>query len=72
VRRKQVVISPLSDRVAEYYTTPLGAAPQHASGWPLQTLANLARRIVLRVARSLRRGGDRDDVLARARLDLPR
>jgi hypothetical protein len=41
--RKQVVVSPLSDRVAEYYTTPLGARSPHAGGWPLKTLANLAQ-----------------------------
>jgi hypothetical protein len=43
VPRKQVVISPLSDRVAEHYTTPRGARSPHAGAWPLLTLAKLAR-----------------------------
>jgi hypothetical protein len=36
----------LSDRVAEYYTTPLGARSPHAGGWPLKTLTNLSELYV--------------------------
>jgi hypothetical protein len=43
VRRKQVVISPLSDRVAEYLHDAARRRSPHGGGWPLQTLANLAR-----------------------------
>jgi hypothetical protein len=39
--RTPIKVSELSDRVAEYYTTPLGANSPHAGGWPLKTLANL-------------------------------
>jgi len=38
--RQRVTVSELSDRVGEYYTTPLGARSPHAGGWPLKTLAN--------------------------------
>jgi hypothetical protein len=40
--RQNISVSELSDRVAEYYTTALGARSPHAGGWPLKTLANLA------------------------------
>jgi hypothetical protein len=40
--RERVTISELSDRVAEYYGTPLGARSPHAGGWPLKTLTNLS------------------------------
>lgn len=33
----------LSDRVAEYYATPLGQHSPHAGGWPLKTLTTLNR-----------------------------
>jgi hypothetical protein len=39
--RQHVTVSELSDRVAEYYTTGLGARSPHAGGWPLKTLADL-------------------------------
>lgn len=41
-RTRKPTISELSDRVAEYYTTPLGARSPHAGGWWLKVLANLA------------------------------
>ena len=40
--RQKISVSELSDRVAEYYTTALGARSPHAGGWPLKTLATLA------------------------------
>jgi hypothetical protein len=40
--RKRIKVSALSDRVAEYYSTPLGARSPHAGGWPLKTLSNLS------------------------------
>lgn len=40
--RQRVRVSELSDRVAEYYRTPLGARSPHAGGWPLKTLTNLS------------------------------
>jgi hypothetical protein len=40
--RQRVRVSELSDRVAEYYSTPLGARSPHAGGWPLKTLSNLS------------------------------
>ncbi len=39
--RKRVTVSELSDRVEEYYSTPIGARSPHAGGWPLKTLGNL-------------------------------
>jgi hypothetical protein len=39
--RQRVTVSELSDRVAEYYSTPLGARTPHAGGWPLKTLTSL-------------------------------
>jgi hypothetical protein len=39
--RQRTKISALSDRVAEYYSTPLGARSPHAGGWPIKTLATL-------------------------------
>jgi len=39
--RKKVEVSELSDRVQEYYDTPLGARSPHAGGWPIKTLAVL-------------------------------
>ena len=40
--RQRISVSELSDRVAEYYATPLGARSPHAGGWPLKTLAKLS------------------------------
>ena len=40
--RGRVSVSELSDRVAEYYATPLGARSPHAGAWPLKTLAILS------------------------------
>ena len=40
--RQRIKVSALSDRVAEYYSTPLGARSPHAGGWPLKTLSNLS------------------------------
>lgn len=39
--RIRVKVSELSGRVAEFYTTSLGARSPHAGGWPIKTLANL-------------------------------
>lgn len=39
--RRHATVSALSDRVAEYHSTPLGASSPHAGGWPLKTLAVL-------------------------------
>lgn len=39
--RGRITVSELSDRVSEYYKTPLGARSPHAGGWPLKTLMNL-------------------------------
>lgn len=36
----------LANRVAEYYSTPLGANGPHAGGWPLKTLACLSELYV--------------------------
>lgn len=44
--RRRVSVSDLSDRVDEYYTTPLGARSPHAGGWPLKTLSNLSELYV--------------------------
>jgi hypothetical protein len=45
-RRKRISVSELSDRVVEYYSTPLGARSPHAGGWPLKTLSNLGELYV--------------------------
>jgi hypothetical protein len=37
----RIKTSELSDRVAEYCATPLGARSPHAGGWPLKTLTGL-------------------------------
>lgn len=39
--RRYVYVSELSDRVEEYYATPLGDRSPHAGGWPLKMLGNL-------------------------------
>jgi hypothetical protein len=39
--RQRVKVSALSDRVREYYSTPLGARSPHAGGWPIKTLGIL-------------------------------
>jgi hypothetical protein len=36
--RRRITVSPLSDRVHEYYETRLAARRPHAGGWPLKTL----------------------------------
>lgn len=41
--RQRVHVSALSDRIAEYYATPLGARSPHAGGWPLKLLADIDR-----------------------------
>lgn len=60
--RRRLVVSELSDRVAEYYSTRLGARSPHAGGWPLKTLANLSDLYV--------HYAYCDDVLTRERLIL--
>jgi hypothetical protein len=39
--RELTSISALSDRITEYYATPLGARSPHAGGWPIKTLSNV-------------------------------
>jgi len=39
--RQHIRVSALSDRVAEYYATPLGARSPHAGGWPVKLLESL-------------------------------
>jgi hypothetical protein len=60
--RKHFRVSELSDRVEEYYNTPLGARSPHSGGWPLKTLTNLGALCV--------HYGYCDDVLKRERLML--
>lgn len=44
--RQRVKVSALSDRVAEYYVTPLGARSPHAGGWPIKLLEPLEDLVV--------------------------
>ncbi|GIK78450.1 MAG: hypothetical protein BroJett022_21400 [Actinomycetes bacterium] len=45
-RRSAARPEELSDRVAEYYATPLGARSPHAGGWPLKALSILDDLVV--------------------------